>query len=124
MKKARKEVRRRPAEGAKAKADEIVASLREAIEVERSGVPLHTRFTVRTVAVPDPPAEYDPKRVLATREKLGVSQSVFAHLLGVSAILVQSWERGVRTPAVWARRLLDEVNRDPAHWLAMLRRSA
>jgi hypothetical protein len=37
---------------------------------------------------------------------------------------VQSWERGVRTAAPWARRLLDEVNRDPSHWREMLRSPA
>jgi DNA-binding transcriptional regulator YiaG len=106
------------------KGREIVASLTEAIEVEHSRIPIESRFTIRTVELPDPAAEYDAIAVRTTRDRLGVSQSVFAHLLGVSAMLVRAWEQGQRSPAMWARRLLDEVNRDPRHWRAMLRKAS
>ncbi|HZK82869.1 MAG TPA: helix-turn-helix domain-containing protein [Humisphaera sp.] len=53
---------------------------------------------------------------------LGMSQPEFAELIGVSGILVQSWERGVRKPSPLARRLLDTISHDPAHWLASLGR--
>src|SRR6476469_5018149 len=92
--------------GTTAKGREIIASLSEALEVLRSGQPLESRFTVRTFEVPDAPTKYGPDKVKATRALVGVSQSIFAGMLGVSTILVQSWERGVRTPALWARRLL------------------
>ena len=103
---------------------EIADSLKEALEVERSGVPLESRFTVRTVTVPEGPSAYSPARVRATRDKVGVSQPIFAHLLGVSAMLVRAWEQGQRVPARWARRLLDEVNRDPQHWRGMFRQAS
>mgnify|MGYP001124062743 CR=1 FL=1 len=45
-----------------------------------------------------------------TREDLGVSQAVFADMLGVSASLVQSWEQGFRKPSRMACRLLDEIS--------------
>ncbi len=106
------------------KGREIVASLTEALEVERAGIPLASRFTVRTVTVPDMPKAYDGDAVRATRDVVGVSQPIFAHLLGVSAMLVRAWEQGQRVPAPWARRLLDEVNRDPQHWRAMLRKAS
>lgn len=80
-------------------------------------------FTVRTVEIPDPNV-YSAKRVRALRESLAVSQTIFAHLLGVSVILVKSWERGVREPSPLARRLLDTINADPARWLATVRESA
>jgi DNA-binding transcriptional regulator YiaG len=104
------------------KGREIVASLAEAVEVERAGIPIESRFTVATVDLPDEPATYNAFAVRATRQKLGVSQTIFAHLLGVSAVLVRAWEQGQRIPAMWARRLLDEVNRDPRHWRGMLRK--
>jgi len=107
-----------------AKGREIVASLREAAEVERAGIPVESRFTVRTVELPDAPATYDAAAVRATRQRLAASQAIFARLLGVSAMLVRAWEQGQRTPALWARRLLDEVNRDPTHWRAMLRKAS
>jgi putative transcriptional regulator len=70
------------------------------------------------VKVPPEPGLYDAKRVRATREKLGVSQATFASIVGVSTILAQSWEQGVRVPSKLARRLLDEINRDPTRWRA------
>jgi DNA-binding transcriptional regulator YiaG len=107
-----------------AKGREIVASLAEAIEVEESGIPLESRFTVCTVTVPDAPKIYNAAAVRSTRDVIGVSQPIFAHLLGVSTMLVRAWEQGQRVPAPWARRLLDEINRDPRHWLDMLRKAS
>jgi len=106
------------------KGREIVASLREALEVERAGVPIESRFTVRTIDIPQDPESYDAAAVRATRHRIGVSQALFAHLLGVSAMLVRAWEQNQRTPAAWARRLLDEMNRDPQHWRGMLRKAS
>jgi len=106
------------------KGREIVASLAEAIEVERTGIPIASRFTVRTVDLPDQPKAYNAAAVRATRNKIGVSQAIFAHLIGVSAMLVRAWEQGQRRPAMWARRLLDEVNRDPRHWRGMFRKAS
>ena len=107
-----------------AKGREIVASLAEAIQAERAGVPLESRFTVRTAELPEPASVYDSDAVRATRDRVGVSQAIFAHLLGVSAMLVRAWEQDQRSPAPWARRLLDEVNRDPRHWRGMLRKAS
>ena len=69
------------------------------------------------VVIPDA-GEYSPAKLKAMRVQLGLRQPEFARLLGVSAILVGSWERGVRDPSPLARRLLDVVSRDPAAWLA------
>jgi DNA-binding transcriptional regulator YiaG len=116
--------RRKPTRGLTSKGREIIASLKEALEVERAGIPIESRFTVRTAALPDEPQQYDAIAVRATRERIGVSQPIFAQLIGVSAMLVRAWEQGQRVPARWARRLLDEVNRDPAHWRGMLRKAS
>jgi DNA-binding transcriptional regulator YiaG len=120
----RKNRARRPTGQLGAKAREIIASLNEAIEVERAGIPLESRFTVRTVHVPDPPDVYDAAAIRATRDRIGASQAVFAFLMGVSAALIRAWEQGDRPPALWARRLLDEMNRDPRHWRGMLRKAS
>jgi DNA-binding transcriptional regulator YiaG len=106
------------------KGREIVASLIEAIEVEKSGIPIESRFTVRTVRLPDQPKAYTAIAVRATRDKIGVSQTIFAHLIGVSPMLIRAWEQGQRKLAMWARRLLDEVNRDPGHWRGMFRKAS
>jgi DNA-binding transcriptional regulator YiaG len=76
--------------------------------------------TARTVELPDDPGAYDAAAVRATREMLKTSQSLFGRLLGVSTILVRSWESGVRVPSRTARRLLDEIHRDPSRWAALV----
>jgi DNA-binding transcriptional regulator YiaG len=65
---------------------------------------------VQVVQVPDFGAE-DVKRV---RESLDVSQSMFAKMLGVSGILVRSWEQGSRKPTQASCRLLDLIDANPA----------
>jgi len=80
------------------------------------------RLTVRRIRVSDP-GEYDAKAIRTARVRLNVSQPVFAQLLGVSAVLVRSWERGIRTPAPVARRLLDQVQDDPSRFLSLVRYS-
>jgi putative transcriptional regulator len=100
---------------------EIIAGLTELVEAAERGEDLSARFTVRTVELPDEPKMYDALAVRRTRELLGASQSLFARLIGVSVGLVRSWEQGVRKPAPIARRLLDEINREPARWRRMLK---
>ncbi len=47
------------------------------------------------------------------RAKVGLSQSEFARLLGVSIRTLQEWEQGRRTPSGPARTLLSIANRNP-----------
>ncbi len=98
---------------------EILAALTEIKQAIDDGVPLSERFTVREVEVEEP-GEYDAAKVCRTRARLGVSQAVFARIVGVSTILVQSWECQKRTPNPLARRVLDEINRDPKRWSMMM----
>lgn len=101
-------------------AREIIADLKELHATLKAGTPLREKYTVRTVRpVPDP-AEYDPADVRSTRELVGVSQPVFARMLGVSAALVRSWECGQRKPAPIARRLLDLIRANPSTWREMV----
>ncbi|MHB1561328.1 MAG: helix-turn-helix domain-containing protein [Isosphaeraceae bacterium] len=97
------------------KGDEIVDGLREFLEVLRSGEPLESRFTVRTCKIAPPP-EYDGEGVRRVRDLLAMSQAAFAAFLGADASTVQSWEQGLRPPSPLARRLLSEIEADPAHW--------
>ena len=78
------------------------------------------RFTVRTIEIVEP-SEYDADAVRSVRDALQVSQTVFARLVGVSDVLVRSWERGVRTPAPVARRLLDQIRAKPADFASLVR---
>ncbi len=104
-------------------ADEIMAGMRELQRMMDEGKRPEEMFTVRTIEVPGPSA-YRARQVRALRDSLGVSQAVFASLLGVSLVLVKSWERGVREPSLLARRLMDTIRMDPAKWLDMMREAA
>lgn len=101
-------------------AREIVADLKEIHATLKAGVPLHEKYTVRTVrGVPDP-GTYDARDVQAMRGLVGVSQPVFAKMLGVSPALVRSWECGQRKPGTMARRMFDLIRADPSAWRAMI----
>jgi len=101
-------------------AGEIIADLKQMHATLKAGIPLREKYTVRTVRTVPAPANYDASAVRATRNLVGVSQSVFAGMLGVSPALVRSWECGQRKPSALARRLLDEVRSNPKGWRAML----
>lgn len=100
--------------------NEIIADLKDLHATLKSGRPLREKYTVRTVRTISQPSGYTAATVKATRELVGVSQPVFASMLGVSAALVRSWECGQRKPAPIARRLLDIIRTKPAEWRAMV----
>ena len=104
-------------------ADEIMTGMRELQRMMDHGKTPQELFTVKTIEVPDP-SPYRPNQIRDLRNALGVSQAVFSHLLGVSLILVKSWERGTREPSLMARRLLDTIKADPARWLTTMRKMA
>jgi DNA-binding transcriptional regulator YiaG len=100
--------------------EDLLASAEEFGAMVREGAQPEDRFVVHKLAIPDPP-HYSPASVLKLRKKIGVSQGTFAAMVGVSRILVQSWERGVRKPSALARRLLQTISRNPNAWLADLK---
>jgi len=54
-----------------------------------------------------------PSNVKSIREKMDLSQSAFAGLLGVSVRTLQEWEQGRRTPKGPAQALLRVAKRHP-----------
>jgi putative transcriptional regulator len=55
----------------------------------------------------------DISPIVTARNALGLSQSRFAELLGVSMRTLQEWEQGRRTPTGAAKTLLRVVERHP-----------
>ena len=51
--------------------------------------------------------------IVRVRDKLGLSQSKFAAILGISADTLQNWEKGRRTPTGPAKVLLKIAARHP-----------
>jgi putative transcriptional regulator len=74
------------------------------------------KLTMKTVEIPDPP-QFDARAVHKLRDQLGLSQGLFAKLVGVSRKLVEAWEAGTRTPSRMACRLLDAIARDPGQYV-------
>lgn len=81
----------------------------------------HHPTRVRVAFHAPAPGRHPPAAVRKLRDSMGMSQATFAQVIGVSRILVQSWERGVREPSPLACRLLDTISADPSAWLAGLR---
>lgn len=53
------------------------------------------------------------KSVAATRQRLGLSQTGFAEMLGISVRTLHHWEQGTRVPSGAARVLLRVAERHP-----------
>lgn len=91
---------------------DIFAELMEgfdALEEAREG-----KVTLRTSEVEYKPApEMTPEDVRALREKLRVSQPVFARQLRTEVRTIKNWEQGISKPNDQAAILLKLIDRDP-----------
>jgi len=88
---------------------DLIEAMQEALDHSEGKIELKTsHFSLtpdcETISVDD---------IRETRKKLGVSQSVFAVVLGVSKKTVESWEAGRYIPDGAARRLIFMLLADP-----------
>lgn len=92
-------------------ADELIQALQETAD----HVAGRRKLTMRTtkVALPKPVEALRPEEVREIREKLRVSQAVFARLLNVPVVTEASWEAGRRNPSGAALRLLQIAREEP-----------
>jgi putative transcriptional regulator len=104
--------------------DLLVEGLREAVAVRRGDAEPARRvrrpMTARE-AVVQPPRQYQGPEALAIRERLGLSQSVFARVLNASAETVKAWEQGKRQPDGMALTLLEIAETHPEVLLSRVR---
>jgi putative transcriptional regulator len=101
-------------------ADEILQGLTEFANALDTDEDLGERFTCHRVKLNLQPEVYTPEKVRETRKALRVSQPLFGSFLGVSVKTVRSWEQGDSTPSNIACRFMDEIRRDPEHYLKRL----
>jgi putative transcriptional regulator len=73
---------------------------------------------VSSLILPPPVKPIKPTEITAIRQKLNVSQPVFAGLLNVPLTTARSWEQGRRKPSGAALRLLDIARQSPKILLA------
>jgi putative transcriptional regulator len=93
--------------------DELKSSLNEVLDHAQGKITLKTK----NMPIPDPPKVRAEKEIVRIRKRLGVSQAVFARVLGVARDTEISWEQGRRTPSGPALRLLEIAERHPEHLL-------
>jgi putative transcriptional regulator len=98
----------------------LVDSMAQAVAIETGRLPAARRRTLREATVVPPP-RYGSSRVRRLRERLGLSQPVFAKALNVSVGTVRGWEQGARIPDGPSRRLLEVVERHPQAILVTVR---
>lgn len=106
----------------------LVQAASEAVAFERgelTDLRVTRRFkaTVRSATVVPPPA-YSPAHIKEIRERLGMSQAIFAELIGASRAAVRAWEQGKREPSEMARRLLEIADRSPETFEEVLRQAS
>lgn len=86
---------------------EILAGLKEIKEFKKG------KARLRTVKLSE------PQSARQIRERLNLSQSAFASMMGVSVRTVQDWEQGRRTPKGPARSLLRIAEQNPKAFLSV-----
>lgn len=88
--------------------NELLASVEEMDEIVRGQKDAST-----TTEFPEP-------EVKEIREKIGLSQSRFAVMIGVSKRTLENWEQGRRHPTGPAKALLKILENDPEHAIRAL----
>ena len=90
--------------------DKIMRGLKE-IRAYQKG---ELKPKIRTLKIAPTP-KYTAKKVKMLRQDvLGLPQTAFAFVCGVSNKTVEAWESGRNTPSGSARRLFELIERDPS----------
>ncbi len=104
--------------------DLLIEGLREIRAIQRGELEPASRvrraITARQVEV-EPPHRYGAEKIQSIRRQLGLSQHVFAQVLGASTETVKAWEQGKREPDGMALVLLEIAERHPEALLERVR---
>lgn len=96
--------------------DRLIRSMEQAVQIAKGkATPAQTYnlpLTVKEATVPEAPA-YNSEQVIEIRNRLRLSQALFARALNVSTGTVRSWEQGEKPPQGPSRRLLEIAARSP-----------
>lgn len=98
----------------------LLKGLKEAVAFENKKLDLRTT----TMEIPDVPPEFNKTEVKAVRERLNVSQPIFAKILGVSDDTVKAWERGANKPSGSSARLIQIAKEEPQAFQQIMQRLA
>ncbi|PKL16349.1 MAG: transcriptional regulator [Spirochaetae bacterium HGW-Spirochaetae-5] len=89
--------------------ESLITALEQAIDYEKGKIVKGVKKDKISVA---PLPHYKGKKVKEIRNKLGLTQSTFAHIIGVSIKTVEAWESGRNEPQGPAQRMLFLLERD------------
>ncbi|MBQ6265349.1 MAG: helix-turn-helix domain-containing protein [Clostridia bacterium] len=89
--------------------ESIIKGLNEAVDYENGKITART-----TKCTVNPAPEFDAKQIRDARLSLGMTQTTFAQVMGVSIKTVEAWEAGTNKPVGAARRLLSMLQADPS----------
>ena len=90
--------------------DLLIDSLDEAVDHAKEKMTLKSE----TLELPGDPPEFSRSQIKSIREKLNMSQPVFASVLGCSPDTVKSWEsQGGNKPNKSSRRLIQIIKHYP-----------
>jgi putative transcriptional regulator len=79
-------------------------------------------ITAKNLKMPKPPKTMTADEIISLRKnKLKVSQPVFASLLNASPAAVKTWEQGIKEPNGATLRLLQIIRKQPEILLQYLR---
>lgn len=73
----------------------------------------YTEKELKKFGVVIPEVEIQAKDILEIRQRVKLSQSVFAKVLNVSSSSVRQWEQGTRTPTGSTKILLELLKKNP-----------
>ena len=97
-----------------AKENEFFDGLREAMTEGLAALKSGKALTTREVTLPEAPKPMSPGEIADLRKnKVGVSQVVFAKLTNTATQTVQAWEQGRTKPSGPALRLLRLIEDEP-----------
>lgn len=87
----------------------LITALEQAIDYEK-GKEIKGVKTNKVAVAPLP--HYTGNKIKKIRNKLGLTQSIFAHIIGVSIKTVEAWEAGRNEPQGPAQRMLYLLEKD------------
>lgn len=90
--------------------DNMLKSLNEAVEFERGNT---QKARIRIIEL-KPVPRFEGKEVKEIRNKLNLTQNMFAGLMGVSIKTIEAWEAGKNIPNGTAQRMLELLNENPS----------
>lgn len=89
--------------------DGIMQGLEEAISYQEGRI----KARAKTISI-EPVPDFEATEIKSIRNELGMTQVLFAGLMGVSTKTVEAWEAGRNMPDGPARRILAMLKVDPS----------